>query len=121
MKEEGKLAELKQQFAKFLSEDDYDGKGHFCFRSEMVIDKFRRIEDFVNDLLAVLDALKVPADVSTHILSSVPEFKRIDRSSSNHELCDYYSAPTLELVNRRFDDWFVWGNYKRCHPVNDLG
>ena len=120
LKEEGGLAELKQQFAEFLSEDNYDGKGHFCFRSEMVIDKFIRMEDFANDLFMVLDALKVPVDVSTHIISSVPEFKKTDRSSSSLQLCDYYSAPTLELVNRRFADWFVWGNYKRCQSVNDL-
>ena len=121
MKEEGQLDVLKQQFADYLSGDDYDGRGHFCFRSKMVIDHFIRMEEFAGDLRGVLGALKVPADVSTRITSSMPEFKKTDRSSSGLLLRDYYSEPTLELVNRRFADWFVWGNYSRCQSVHDLG
>ena len=53
------------------------------------------------------------------ILSDIPAFKTSGRSESALTLADY-SGESLEIVNKRFSDWFVWGGYVMAESLVDL-
>ena len=86
----------------------------------MLIEKFVRMEYLRDDLAEVFDHLKVPAEISKKILLRIPRFKDSGRLSTCLNVADYFSDRTLQVVNKRFSDWFEYGGYLKHNSVVNL-
>jgi len=120
LKNAGEVDQIREEFAAFLAQDKYSGRQHFCCDSKMAIDGFIKQEAFSADLAAVLARLNVASEIVDKILSDIPAFKTSGRSESALTLADYFSGESLEIVNKRFSDWFVWGGYVMAESLVDL-
>ena len=120
LKQNKRIDEIKNRFASHVRNNKYYGKMHFYCDSEMVIDKFVRMESIINDVEEIFDYLKVPKEKSQIILSRFPEFKKTERANSPLVFSDYYTEETLDIINKRMSNWFDLGNYVRCKSIEEL-
>ena len=120
LKQNKRIDEIKNRFASYARNNTYDGKRHFYCDSEMVIDKFVRMESITNDVEEIFDHLKVPKDISQIIFSRFPQFKKTERADSPLVFSDYYTEEILDFTNKRMSNWFDLGNYMRCKSIEEL-
>lgn len=90
---------------------------HWYIGSNMLVDKFVRMEYLLEDLSDVLNHLNVSAGTSKKILSRIPEFKVTNRSNTCLNDADYYTDKTLEVINKRYSNWFTFGGYVKHSSV----
>lgn len=121
LKQNRRIDEIKNRFASYIGKNiKYDGKMHFYCNTEMVIDKFVRMESITNDVEEIFDHLKVPKEISQIILSRFPQFKKTERANSPLVFSDYYTEEVLDITNKRMSNWFDLGNYVRCKSLEEL-
>ena len=125
LKRNGRTDEIKTNFANYVNHIQdktsiFDGKIHFFCDSEMLIDKFVRMESITNDMEEIFYYLKVPKEISKTILLQFPKFKLSGRADSSLNIPDYYTEETLEIVNQTLSDWFGLGGYVRCQSIEEL-
>ena len=122
LKRRGRIDEICRRFEDYLEygPSRYTARRHWYIRSDMLIDKFVRMEYLREDLDDVLNHLNVSAEISQKILSRIPKFRDSGRSDSCLNVADYFTYKTLELVNKRFSDWFSLGGYVKYNSVADM-
>ncbi len=123
LKKNGKIAEIKNRFTSYIKNHksaSYDGRDHFFCNSEMLIDKFVRMETIISDVEEILDHLKVPKETTHIILSHFPEFKKTKRSDSLLNFSDYYTEESLDFANKNLSSWFSLGGYVRCESIEEI-
>ena len=120
LKKNNRDNEIKNRFTSYVRDNKYDGKKHFYCDSEMVIDKFVRMEFIINDVKEILDYLKVPKETSQIILSQFPQYKKTARADSLLNFSDYYTEEILNITNKRMVKWFEFGNYILCKSIEEL-
>ena len=122
LKQCGRIDEICQRFEDFMEHKSsrYNARAHWYIGPNMLIDKFIRMEYLREDLSDTLNHLNVRTAISKKILSSIPRFKDSGRSDTCLNIADYFTYKTLELVNKRFSDWFSLGGYVKYNSVVDL-
>ena len=123
LKQNGRTDEIKKRFTSYVKNSktaSYDGKAHFFCNSEMLIDKFVRMESITSDIEEIFDHLKVPKEISQIIISRFPKLKITKRADSPLNYSDYYTEETLGIVNKTLSFWFDLGSYVRCQSIEEL-
>lgn len=119
LKQCGRIDEICRRFEEYLEYGPfrYTARQHWYIGSNMLIDKFVRMEYLREDLSDVLNHLNVPVEISKNILSRIPRFKDSGRSDTCLKLADYFTDKTLEVVNKKCSDWFPLGGYVKHDSV----
>jgi len=122
LKRRGRIDEICRRFEDYLEYEPSrnTARRHWYIGSDMLIDKFVRMEYLREDLNDVLNHLNVSTEISKKILSRIPTFKDSGRSDTCLNVADYFTDKTLKVVNERFSDWFSLGGYIKHDSVINL-
>jgi len=122
LKQCGRIDEICRRFEDYLEygPSHNTARQHWYIQSDMLIDKFARMEYLREDLSDILNHLNVPAEIFKKIFSKIPKLKASGRSNTCLNVADYYTDKTLEVVNERFSDWFSLGGYVKHNSVIGL-
>ena len=122
LKKIGRIDRISQKFEDYLlnGPSRYTARQHWHIGSNMLIDKFVRMEYLREDISDILNHLSVSPEISKKILSKIPQFKNSGRSDTCLNISDYFTDRSLELVNERYSDWFLYGSYVKHNSVIDL-
>ena len=93
LKQCGSIDEICRRFEDYLEygPSRYTAREHWYIGSDMLIDKFVRMEYLREDLNDTLNHLNVPAEISKKILSRIPKFKDSGRSDTCLNAVDYFT------------------------------
>ena len=122
LKRSGKSDEIRRRFEEYCVNKPvkYNAREHWYIGSDMLIDKFVRMEHLSEDIADILNYLKVPTKTSKIILSHIPQYKKSGRRESCLNVADYFTEKTLEMVNNHYSDWFSFGGYTKHNFVVDF-
>lgn len=117
-----RIDEIRRRFEDYLESGPSAGncRHHWYIRSDMLINKFVRSEFLREDLSEALIDLNVPAEISSKILSNIPQHKNSGRSDTCLNIADYFTDKTLEIVNKKYSEWFTFGRYLKHNSMVEL-